>query len=105
MDRRAFLINTAVLAGGARLGMSGQSRDERTVAVGDDQIQVVLDCSAHGLRETRFDVKRRSCPGLRGNSWAVVIDGMNLSSEGNTAELVHQEAGIPAQRATFRGET
>lgn len=105
MDRRTFLMSSAIWAGSARLGMSSQGRVARTIAVGDDQIQVVLDCSAHGLREKRFDVKKKPFLGLRGKSWTVVIDGTTLSSEGNTAELVHQEDGVPTHRATFRGET
>ena len=82
MDRRTFLVTAAVLAGDTKLGISSPLRRGRTIALGDDQVQVVLEYGTEGLFETQFLVEKHPLLGLRGSAWTVEIDGAILRPEG-----------------------
>jgi len=99
-------MSTAVLAGGAKLGLSSQNPGGgHTIALGDDRIQVILEYGTWGLVESRYLVEERPLLGLRGDPWILHLDGTNLSPAGAAATLIHQEGATPARSATFRGET
>ena len=104
MDRRTFLVSTAVWAGSASLGKPGRLRGERTTTLGDDHLQLVLNYGSRGLVELQFLVAESRLVSLRNIPWMVEVDGNSLLPEG--AELVDKEGGtgLP-QSATFQGET
>jgi len=104
MNRRKFLISSAVMAGDAKLGFPGQGSRGSTLAVGDDRVHVVLDYGAHGLRETSYQVENRCLVDLSGEAWSIQLDGTTISSVRSTVSLVHKD-GFPLSRsAIFSGE-
>ncbi len=105
MDRRTFLVTAAVLAGDTKLGISSPLRRGRTIALGDDQVQVVLEYGTEGLFETQFLVEKHPLLGLRGSAWTVEIDGAILRPEGIVSLVHKEEGGILVRSAAFRGET
>jgi hypothetical protein len=104
MNRRKFLISSAVMAGGAKLSFPSQGSRGPTLAVGDDRLHVVLDYGARGLRETSYKVENRSLVDLSGEAWSIQLDGTTISSVQSAVSLVHKEGSPLSRSAVFRGE-
>jgi hypothetical protein len=105
MNRRTFLMSTALVAGGTKLGLPGRTAEAGTIALGDDQVQVVLEYGPQGLTERDYQVRGRLLRGLKGNLWTVDVEGTTLSPAGAAVTLVNQEGTPLRHSATFRGET
>jgi hypothetical protein len=104
MNRRKFLMSTAVLAGSAKLGFPSQGPRGDVLAVGDDRVRVLLQYGAQGLFETNYQVENRPFADLSSEAWSIQLDGVTISSAHAPASLVRKDSSLLARSATFKGE-
>ncbi len=104
MNRRKFLLSTAVLAGSAKLAFPSQKLTGNVLAVGDDRVQVLLQYGAQGLFETSYRVENRPLVGLSGEACSIQLDGTTISSAHSTVSLARKDGSTLAHSATFLGE-